>query len=145
MPLRNRILPSLLLIAVALLLTACGSTTAEVSPTIAAPAKNQNGYVDITVEQLNAMLPDKDFTLVNTHIPFEGDLPQTDVSIAFDEIQNHLDQLPADKDAPIVLYCRSGNMSTQAAETLVGLGYTNVSELDGGFNAWRAAGYEMAP
>ncbi|MFN2184312.1 MAG: rhodanese-like domain-containing protein [Anaerolineae bacterium] len=34
-------------------------------------------------------------------------------------------------------------MSTSAAEELVELGYTNVMEVDGGFNAWKAAGYEL--
>jgi rhodanese-related sulfurtransferase len=105
-------------------------------------AKNADGYTDISVEQLSSMLQDKDFALVNVHIPYEGELPQTDLFIPFDQIEDHLDQLPA-KDAPIVLYCRSGSMSTSAATELAELGYTNVYELDGGFNDWKAAGYEF--
>ena len=127
-----------------LFLTACNQAAPAQQPAtgpeagvqelnIATLPQNADGFTDITVEQLAELMPDKNFTLVNVHIPYAGDIPQTDLSIPFNEIANYQDQLP-DKDAPIVLYCRSGNMSTQAAQTLVGLGYTHVLEVDGGMN-----------
>ncbi len=144
----NRIVVSLIVTA-ALLLAACGSPAPAVEATSLEEAGRQvetNGgvYKDITVNELKGLQQSSnDFLLVNTHIPFEGDLPGTDLSIPYDEIAQNLDQLPADKDAPIVLYCRSDRMSTIAAETLVGLGYTNDYNVDGGMIAWEQAGYDL--
>lgn len=140
-------------IALVLLLAGCAAAGTDTGPASsgsqqAAPVrlsslpKNGDGYVDLTVGQLSDSLPGKGFTLVNVHIPYAGELPQTDLFIPYNEIAEQADKLP-DKGAPIVLYCRSGAMSTQAARQLVELGYTNVMELDGGMVAWEAAGREL--
>ena len=100
-------------------------------------------YKDISPQELNSMLEQKDFLLVNTHIPFEGNIPDTDLSIPYNEIQKNLSQLPSEKDARIVLYCRSDSMSRAAAEELSQLGYTNLYNLDGGFVAWQRAGFPL--
>lgn len=43
------------------------------------------------------------------------------------------------RDAEVVVYCASGNRSAFAADTMQVMGYTKVSSLAGGWNAWVAA------
>ena len=47
----------------------------------------------------------------------------------------------SEKHRPILLTCPDGRQSAFAARTLESLGYSNVSVLGGGVNAWRAADY----
>jgi rhodanese-related sulfurtransferase len=100
-------------------------------------------YKNVTPKELNSMLKNKDFVLVNVHIPFAGNIPNTDLSIPYDQIDQNFSQLPSDKSAKIVLYCRSGHMSQIAAEDLVLQGYTNVWNLKGGMIDWEKDGFEI--
>ena len=100
-------------------------------------------FKTISVQELKASLLNKDFTLVNVHIPYTKEIQGTDALIPYNSIAQQLDQLPRDKAAPIVLYCQSGNMSAQAAQALVNLGYTNVTDVEGGMLEWQEAGYPL--
>src|SRR3990172_8236202 len=103
-------------------------------------------YNNVSPDELNNMLKNKDFVFVNVNILFEGNIADSDLSIPYDQIRapENLSQLPADKNAKIVLYCRSGRMSAIAAGQLVSLGYTNIWNLKGGMVDWEQAGYEIA-
>jgi rhodanese-related sulfurtransferase len=129
----------LLVLATAGFAAACGGATTEPSPGPASPP----AYTDIEPADLAAMLEDKDFVLVNTHVPYEGEIEQTDLFLPYDQAAELVGRLPADKAAKIVVYCRSDRMSRIAADAWAEAGYTNLYNLAGGFEAWEQAGYPL--
>lgn len=62
------------------------------------------------------------------------------INISVDTLASQLSQIPTDR--PIILYCRSGNRSSQAARILRQAGYTQVYDL-GGIIRWQAEGYAL--
>lgn len=129
------------------LLAACGTQLATPAADAAAgvPVEVEGRtYTNVTPAQLAGMLKSKDFLFVNTHIPYEGEIAQTDALIAFNATgSQRVNDYPTDKSAKIVLYCRSGRMSSIVAEELVNAGYTDIWNLEGGMIAWEKAGYEL--
>jgi rhodanese-related sulfurtransferase len=123
----------------ALLLTAC--QVAEQTPQIGIEA-DMGGYPYrvVSVPELQTMLENKDFFMINVYTPWEKDIPQTDLRIGYDVLEQNFDELPANKDAKILVYCLSGGMSKKAVATLVTNGYTNIWMLEGGLTSWEAAG-----
>lgn len=93
-------------------------------------------YKNISPEIFKGMLAKKDFFLLDVHIPEQEHIAGTDSFIAYNEIDKNLSELPVDKNMPIVVYCRSGSMSKEASQKLIDLGYTNVSNLEGGRDAF---------
>jgi len=100
------------------------------------------GFSTITSGQLAEKLTRKDFFFVNVHIPYEGEIEQTDAFIPFDKIAENLDRLPKVRNAEIVLYCRR-RMSEIAANDLAGRGFTQVSHLAGGMIDWQKSGHQI--
>jgi len=97
-------------------------------------------WTNVSPARLAAMLDAKDFTLVNVKTPYIGEIPGTDLYVPYDQLASRRADLPQGRDAKILVYCRSGAESAQAAQTLLDLGYTNVWNLEGGMNAWTASG-----
>ncbi|RMD99985.1 MAG: rhodanese-like domain-containing protein [Deltaproteobacteria bacterium] len=61
-------------------------------------------------------------------------------SIPIEELEYRLHELPAQKDASIVVYCATGRRSAVACEFLGRIhGYTGVVNLAGGIVAWNGA------
>ena len=60
----------------------------------------------------------------------EGHIPGA-ILIPYTEIESKAEEMLSDKDALILVYCRSGRRSKIASESLAKLGYLNVKEFGG--------------
>ncbi len=125
---------------VTLIISACQLIPSNVGKEV---STDNGNYRVVTVQELQTMLENKDFTMVNVHIPFQGNIPQTDLQLAYDEIEQNLNQLPQEKDAKILVYCLTSGMAKKAIATLLNQGYTNLWMLDGGTTSWEEAGLSL--
>ncbi len=103
--------------------------------------ETKSSFKNISVQELKNMIdaPD-DFILLDVHVPQQKHLNKTDGFIPFDAIGENADKLPADKHKKLVVFCRSGSMSSKAAAELTRMGYADVYNVEGGMNGWKSAG-----
>jgi len=97
----------------------------------------------ITSTELNRIMQNEDVFLVDVHTPRQQHIRGTDLFIPYNEVEKYKDKLPEDKNIAIYLYCEGGPMGNSAAKSLYALGYRNLTNLDGGANAWRKAGFKF--
>ena len=100
----------------------------------AAQPTNNASYRQITMEEAVAMMAQEpDYIILDVRREDEfaaGHIPGA-INIANESIGTaEIPELP-DKDQLILVYCRSGNRSKQAARKLADLGYTNIVEFGG--------------
>ena len=98
-----------------------------------------------TPQQVKAWIDaGKDLTLVdvrNIHELRSGAISGSKL-IHIGSVEARMDEIP--RDRPVVIYCSSGYRGGMGAGLLLKNGYTNVWNMLGGTNAWKALGYPMS-
>ena len=120
----------LLILALSLFLAGCMVTkTSETS----------GSYKTISSTEAQQMIEDNKDALildVRTAAEYEsGHIPNA-INLSNEDIQAGKVDILKDKSQLIMVYCRSGNRSRQAAQKLAELGYTNVVDF-GGIQSWQ--------
>lgn len=128
--------------AVLVTLAGCQSTAMPISA-VSAPAGTSTEvyrWRSVGPREFAEIITEPGRVTMNVHIPYEGDIAGTDLSMPFDQIQARSDALPQERATPVAVYCRSGRMSQVAAITLTAMGYRDIVELAGGTVAWEGSG-----
>ena len=120
----------LLILALSLFLAGCMVTKTS---------QTSSSYKTISSKEAQQMIEEhKDALILDVRTAAEyesGHIPNA-VNLSNEDIQaGKVDSLK-DKSQLIMVYCRSGNRSRQAAQKLAELGYTNVVDF-GGIQSWQ--------
>lgn len=100
---------------------------------------NKNVYEQITPDEAKALMDSEDgYIILDVRTPEEfaaGHIAGA-ILIPDYEIGEKAESILTDKEQLILVYCRSGRRSKNAANELATLGYTNIEEF-GGINDWK--------
>jgi rhodanese-related sulfurtransferase len=111
-------------------------------PLFDSPAAHPNpaGYKDVSPQDVP--LPADGVRVVDVREPHEfvgelGHVPGSEL-VPMHSVLAHA--MAWDREAPLLLVCRSGGRSGMVAQALIRAGFTRVMNLAGGMLAWNAAG-----
>lgn len=102
-----------------------------------------DGFMAISVNGLKQKIDmGEKFFLLDVREPgeFASGHIQGAVNIPIRQLGKNMDKLPADKKAPIIIYCRSGMRCGMVMTALGMAGYTNIKGLAFGIALWELAG-----
>jgi rhodanese-related sulfurtransferase len=150
MPRLRHLLPFVLvtMILAATLVAGCssqdnGSTGSDTTATTAPASGGGSGWTTVDVQTAHdALSADDAAQIVDVREPSEWadtGVPEGAVLIPLGDLEAQAAG-GLSKDAPVYVICRSGNRSQTGSDILAGMGFTEVYNVDGGMNAWVAAG-----
>lgn len=96
---------------------------------------------DIDVASAVTQLQDKPIKVLDVREPAEvaAGVIQGALLIPLGQVEKRLPELAEFKDQPIYVVCASGGRAAQAIKLLSKYGFTQLTNIKGGMNAWRKA------
>jgi len=129
---------SLILIAMLAFLVSCAGQAVTTNPEPTIPS-----YTDVTSEEAYAMISQQEVVVLDVRTQEEydsGHIPDA-LLIPLSELESQLDELNTTDH--ILVYCRSGHRSKEAASILVTNGFIHVYNMEGGMLQWQAQGFPV--
>ena len=105
----------------------------------------KKNIASISVSDAKAMLDKGGVTFLDCREPKEyksGHIPGA-INIPRGLLEFKIAGKLPDKNAPIIMYCKSGGRASLATQSVNRMGYKNVKNMDGGWKAWAKAGYPV--
>ena len=121
--------------------TDTNSATASTSKESA--EKTMTKVTDVTIDEASSLIAsDPALVVLDVRTPKEFDEGHIAGAINVDFLADDFAQRVAELDtgAHYLLHCKSGKRSTGALEVMEKEGFTNIAHMNGGFDAWKAAG-----
>jgi rhodanese-related sulfurtransferase len=103
------------------------------------PDTTKAEYHKISAAEAKKMLDDNPKIIlldVRTEAEHKENRIHDSVLLPVSEIESKAAEVLPDKEAVIIVYCRSGRRSLAASNMLISMGYINVYDMDGGINGW---------
>ena len=96
---------------------------------------------EIDVAAAAAQIQDKQIKVLDVREPaeFATGVIQGAVLIPLGQVEKRIGELDGLKDRPMLVVCGSGGRSAQAIKVLSKYGFTKLTNIKGGMNAWRKA------
>jgi rhodanese-related sulfurtransferase len=108
-------------------------------------AEAQKNITMISVAEAKALLDKGGVLFIDCREPKEyksGHVPGA-INIPRGLLEFQIGSKITEKNAPVVMYCKSGGRASLACCSVQRMGYKNVKNMDGGWQAWAKAGYPV--
>lgn len=133
-----------------LVLLACGGAPEARSGDATAPAASAGSEAtapsaNLDVTALRSAMESTALPVLDVRSPEEfadGHVPGA-INIPLQELQTRMGELETLKDREFAVICAVGGRSSSATSMLHRKGFTGARNVDGGTNAWKAAGYPL--
>jgi rhodanese-related sulfurtransferase len=144
MKMRNTILIVALMLGIALVFNAPAALAKDMTAKDLVEKAKKN-ITMISLEDAKALFDKGGVIFLDCREPKEyksGHIPGA-INIPRGLLEFQVEGKISDKNANIVMYCKSGGRGCLACESIGEMGYKNVKNMEGGWKAWSKAGYPV--